>query len=127
MSTTANLSAFAGRAAAARSRWFNVSGDADPSTPNFQTAAGVKIRIPFSIFSNAREAVDAGFNADVQARAFVPDALGLTLSSDPANPTDLTALVSGEGYAVGDVFRVIWFLKNPAAAETRVGLRKRQT
>lgn len=127
MSTVQNLAAFAGRVAQKRAAWFNVSGDADAQTPNFSTADGRKVRLAFSVFANAREAVDAGFEANCQARAFIPDSLGLTLSADPAHPTDFTALVAGEGYAIGNVFRVVWFLKNPAAAETRVGLRKRQS
>lgn len=128
MSTLSHLRGFAARAAAARAAWFDSAGDGDCASLNFSYTAAdgtvIKFRAPFTLFANQREAMDAGFQPNVQARLMLPLALGVPLSSDPAAPTDFTALTAGDGFVAGDVFRVVWFLRHPAAAETRVGLRK---
>lgn len=114
------LSGYASRVAAARARL--MGGNTDQLAPNMQTATGLKFRAAFSIFANERQALDEGFEKNAQARVMIPDSIGITLSLGQ----EFTMLNDGEGYVAGDVFRVIWFLKNPLARETRVALRKLQ-
>ena len=79
-------------------------------------------RAAFSVFANERAAMDAGFERTCQARALIPDSLDLTLAIGDV----ITALASGEGFVAGDTFIINWTLKNPIAAETRIGMRKTQ-